>query len=228
MNAKWLLTIIFFVSLAGCGDSKEQVYAFNSDFNVDSNGWVVGFSDYEPSLAEGFDFRSGVRAIPSDPNKQGFLVAAQNRSDDLFMFLKTKLTGLEPYKSYSLIAQISFYSNAGSGCVGIGGAPGENVYLKVGHANDEPQQVGYDLNVDKGGQSDSGRNALLVGNVAIDGLGCSGEKLGRKSIVSDQISPLILETDKYGSVWVFVGTDSGFEGLTELYYEHIKLTLVAQ
>lgn len=230
MRINWFTTATLFVvmSLASCGDHTEEVYEFISDFNVGGNDWAHGFSDYDPSFAEGFEFQYGIRSIPGMGDTKGFLLAAQNRSDDLFMFLKTRLTGLEPYRRYSLVAQISFYSNAGSNCVGIGGAPGENVYLKVGYSTDEPIQNGYDLNVDKGGQSDSGRNAMLVGNVAIDGLECTGQKLGRKHVISKSDSPLILDTDDSGSVWIFVGTDSGFEGLTELYYESIKLILKPQ
>ncbi|MDE0699169.1 MAG: hypothetical protein OXH61_00425 [Acidimicrobiaceae bacterium] len=36
---------------------------------------------------------------------------------------------------------------------------------------------------------------------------------------------LTVETDDDGSVWLIVGTDSGFEGLTRLYYDRIAYTL---
>ena len=36
---------------------------------------------------------------------------------------------------------------------------------------------------------------------------------------------LIVETDGDGRVWLIVGTDSGFEGLTRLYYDRISFTL---
>ena len=31
-----------------------------------------------------------------------------------------------------------------------------------------------------------------------------------------------------GALWLLVGTDSGFEGLTALYYQRIEVTLTAQ
>lgn len=223
-----LIPLVAMLTLTGCNDGGNASYEFYTDFNKSADGWIHGFSDFEPTLSEGFEFRFGINSIPLAPEKKGFLLSAQNRSDDLFMFLKTKLTGLNPNKRYSLQAKISFYSNGGAGCVGIGGAPGENVYLKVGHSVEEPKQVGYDLNVDKGGQSDSGRNSRLIGNVAVDGIGCNGTALGKKSVSTDKQQSLTVETDAAGAVWVFVGTDSGFEGLTTLYYETIKLQLTPE
>jgi hypothetical protein len=223
-----VMPLVVMLSLTGCNDSRDSSHEFYTDFNKSTDGWMHGFSDFEPTLSEGFEFRFGVNTIPVAPDRKGFLLSAQNRSDDLFMFLKTRLTGLTPNERYSLHANVSFYSNGGAGCVGIGGAPGENVYLKVGHSIAEPRQIGYDLNVDKGGQSDSGRNALFIGNVAVDGIGCSGTALGKKSVSTDNQQPLTVETDATGAVWVFIGTDSGFEGLTTLYYETIKLQLTPE
>ncbi|MCH8309538.1 MAG: YbaY family lipoprotein, partial [Chloroflexi bacterium] len=40
--------------------------------------------------------------------------------------------------------------------------------------------------------------------------------------------PLSVTTDANGGVWLVVGTDSGFEGLTTLYYSRIRYTFVAE
>ena len=37
--------------------------------------------------------------------------------------------------------------------------------------------------------------------------------------------PLVVVTDSEGGVWLIVGTDSGFEGLSGLYYARISYTL---
>ena len=39
--------------------------------------------------------------------------------------------------------------------------------------------------------------------------------------------PLSVTTDSDGAVWLIVGTDSGFEGLTRLYYARISYVLSA-
>ena len=37
--------------------------------------------------------------------------------------------------------------------------------------------------------------------------------------------PLTVRTDAEGSAWIFVGSDSGFEGTTSLYYDRIDVVL---
>ncbi len=37
-----------------------------------------------------------------------------------------------------------------------------------------------------------------------------------------------LATDADGNMWIFAGTDSGFEGLTTLYYTEVNITLEAK
>ena len=41
-------------------------------------------------------------------------------------------------------------------------------------------------------------------------------------------SPLSVEADDEGRVWLVVGTDSGFEGLAALYYAHISYELAVE
>lgn len=38
-------------------------------------------------------------------------------------------------------------------------------------------------------------------------------------------SLVVVKADDSGSGWLIVGTDSGFEGLTRLYYDRISFTL---
>jgi putative lipoprotein len=47
-------------------------------------------------------------------------------------------------------------------------------------------------------------------------------------MLTSEGSPLSVTTDASGGMWLIVGTDSGFEGLTALYYSRISYTLVAE
>ena len=58
--------------------------------------------------------------------------------------------------------------------------------------------------------------------------------VGHPDIVGDEFrlktldsmdSPVVVEADDAGGAWLIVGTDSGFEGLTRLYYDWISFTL---
>jgi len=57
------------------------------------------------------------------------------------MFLKRRLSsadGVVVGMSYEITFKIVFASGAPTGCGGIGGAPGESVYLKAGASPAEP------------------------------------------------------------------------------------------
>lgn len=215
--------------LSGCELDliAEEGRAFNYDFNAGAQGWVSGFSDYPTENATSYQLSSGIKALPQNPTRSGFFISGMNRSDDLFMFLKRQFSGLEPSTKYYARVRLTFLSDAGADCTGIGGAPGESVYLKFGYGDKEPKQEGYYLNLDKGQQSESGAQARVVGNVAVQGASCDGGKFVEKTIQTTTAERIPVFSNAQGQVWLFVGTDSGYEGLTSLYYTSIEIALEA-
>lgn len=213
--------------LSGCNVDliPEEGRAFNYDFNAGAQGWTAGFSDYPADNAASYQLASGIRTLPFNASKSGFFISGMNRSDDLFMFLKRQFSGLEPSSKYYARVRLSFLSNAGVDCVGVGGAPGESVYLKFGYGDKEPKQDGYDLNLDKGQQSADGTHAKVIGNVAALGTDCSGQKFAEKTVQTTTAQRIPVYSNAQGQVWLFVGTDSGYEGLTSLYYSSIEIAL---
>ena len=63
---------------------------------------------------------------------------------------------------------------------------------------------------------------VVIGNVAHPGV--TGREYRIKTMNNDG-KPLTVETDGEGRLWLIVGTDSGFEGLTTLYYDRISYRL---
>lgn len=213
--------------LSGCNIDliPEEGRAFNYDFNAGAQGWTAGFSDYPADNAASYQLQSGIKALPQNSGKSGFFVSGMNRSDDLFMFLKRQFSGLEPSTKYYARVRLSFLSNAGVSCMGVGGAPGESVYVKFGYGDKEPKQEGYYLNLDKGQQAESGSYAKVIGNVAAQGADCSGVKFAEKTIQTTTTERIPVYSNAQGQAWLFVGTDSGYEGLTSLYYTSIEIAL---
>ncbi|WP_233079692.1 hypothetical protein [Rheinheimera soli] len=213
--------------LSGCDveliSGKDKAYNFN--FNSGAQGWSAGFSDYPADNAVIYQLESGIRTLPGEASTKGFYLSGMNRSDDLFMFLKNQFSGLEPSTKYYARVRLTFLSNAGVNCVGVGGAPGESVYLKFGYGDKEPKQEGYYLNLDKGQQSQSGSHAKVIGDVAAQGAACDGSVFAEKTVQTTTSQRIPLYSDGQGRVWVFVGTDSGYEGLTSLYYKSIEVAL---
>jgi hypothetical protein len=185
-------------------------------------------------------FEAGIRPLPSELgiNGTGYYLQGINHSDDLFMFLKRRLgidDGMVPNQEYLLRFTIVFASNAPSGAVGIGGSPGESVFLKAGASIVEPDVYldsdnGYYLvSVDKGsGNSGNGTAASVIGDIA-NGLSADEIDIENPPYVSlkrEYEHEYTVTANLDGELWLLVGTDSGFEGLTGIYYQSIAVTLI--
>lgn len=206
--------------------SDPETITLETQFNNGVHGWHHGISDLPPGSAQQYGFAAGLSGLPADPDKQGYRMTSHNQSDDVFMFLKRKITALEPDYDYRLTGEFTFLSNAGVGCTGIGGSPGESVYMKSGAHELEPVQADYYLNLDIGSQSNSGNDAIVTGNAAVEGASCTNPDVFReKTLQLSAADDFIFTTSSDGDAWVFVGSDSGFEGISTFYYLTIKLTL---
>jgi len=121
---------------------------------------------------------------------------------------------------------VEFATSAASGCSGIGGPPGESVYLKAGAANFEPKSEAVDgffeMNIDKGQQAAGGKDAVVLGHVGNNSGDCTGNTWEYKTLTLDSFT---VQTDVWSRIWLIIGTDSGFEGRTTLYYTNIKVKL---
>lgn len=205
------------------------------DFAQGDQGWSADFADLPVDPGDTYELDSGIRDLPSDlgVDGTGYRLQSHNRSDDVFMFLTRKLTaadGIVAGREYQVKFTIKFASNAPTGAMGIGGAPGESVVLKAGASTTEPKAVeqdGYDrLNVDKGNNSEGGPAASVVGNIA-NGLELQDGQTSVPyvSLTREHTHTATVKADAEGNLWLIVGTDSGFEGLTTIDFQSIAVTL---
>ena len=201
---------------------------FDFSFETDADGWVVDFADlpedYDQSI---YELDGGHRALPDGLDGAGMYVQGHNRSDDLFMYLKRRVDSLTPAASYTVSATIDLATDVALGLVGIGGAPGESVFVKAGASTAEPEaapdSTGHlRMNIDKGNQSRGGSQMVVLGTVGHPDI--VGDEYRLKTLDSMD-SPVVVKADDSGNAWLIVGTDSGFEGLTRLYYDRISFTL---
>ena len=158
------------------------------DFAQSDHGFLAGFADYpqngDPSQ---YQFTNSWQARPTNlGGSSALFISGVNRSDDLFMFWKKRITGLPPNTSVILTMEIQLGSKYAEGLVGVGGAPGEGVTIKAGAVAFEPESV-VEPREHQHGQ------------------------------------PLSSRTASDGSLWLIFGTDSGFEGLTALYYSRLTV-----
>lgn len=232
-----LLTLVTFTPIALAQGTPSPV-SVSFDFRNGAVGWEAGFADYPPSTDKNdlYELRAEIRSLPPELglNGTGFYIQGHNRSDDLFMFMKRRLDsadGIVAGQTYQITFTLVFASNAPSGCAGAGGAPGEDVTLKAGASPAQPIALfdarlfsGLRMNVDKGDQSQGGIEGSTTGNIA-NGRPCD---LGPYPFVSIQRThqhTSLVNANSKGELWLLVGTDSGFEGFTSLYYQRIDVTL---
>ena len=200
----------------------EQV-EFQFDMSETAEAWEVGFSDFPIGSEDQFELNSEWKALPAPLSGKGILVEGHNYSDDLFMFVKRRVTGLEPNTVYDVKLELEIASNSPKNCFGIGGAPGESVYVKGGVSLVEPKAIAdgtdYRMNIDKNNQSQSGRDAVVMGDMAVGDGNCSGpQDYEFKSFSTEDLKVV---ADEEGSAWIFFGTDSGYEGKTSMYYTNV-------
>lgn len=236
MKPMYLLLIIFSVLLTSCAVKYEKSYQFSYSFDEDQEGWVAGFADlpadYEPEL---FILDSGWGELPSGLEGNAVYLSGFNTSDDLFMYLQKHITGLKPETTYQVNFSVDLATNTPEGMMGIGGSPGENVYVKAGAVNSEPELVTDEINwlrmnFDKGNQASEGVDVINLGTIAnpnIDLETFTGEEYALMTL-DNQGVPFTVTSDKDGGIWVIVGSDSGFEGATTIYYDSIEVELIEE
>jgi hypothetical protein len=228
-----ILVLLFLVGIpfiVGCNkdDDNPNTKTFTYDFSTNQDGWLGGFADYSDADATtnyNLVFLRTTLPVPLNTSKSALKIGGTNYSDDLFMYIKKKIVGLEPNKTYKIKFDIEFASNAPTNQLGSGGPP-DAVFMKVGATLIEPNSVlqnsdlHYRMNLDKGHQAIDGANMYNIGNIGV------ADNITQYTLISRNNSsrPFAITTNSSGEIWVIIGTDSGFESRTELFYNRITLT----
>jgi hypothetical protein len=228
-----ILVIAGFFAMGACADAMEDnaffLYTYDANFGDSMDGWWGDFADYPAGEndSSGYELQIEYHDLPANvaSGHKALMLSGNNHSDDLFMFIKKRITGLSPSTEYTLAISVEFASNAPIGSVGAGGAPGESVFLKVGATAIEPKKViegdYYRMNIDKGNQSQGGENMIAIGNIAVSSTTTDFTTITRDNSSSSN-QPFTAKSNSRGELWLVIGTDSGFEGVTTLYYTHIN------
>lgn len=208
---------------------KTNSVALSFDFATSASGWSGDFADYPVGEEAFFELAWGWDVLPEGLGGHGMRMSGNNHSDDLFMFLRRRVAGLRPSTCYRADYRLILATNASTGCIGVGGAPGEAVFVKAGASTVEPvpliaEDGNYRLNVDKGNQAQGGRDAVVVGDLANGDTDCANPSYRLKRLANEPGS-LDATSDKDGALWLFVGTDSGFEATSTPFYSEIAISL---
>jgi hypothetical protein len=198
-------------------------------FDLDQGymGWEPGFADYAVGDEADVMPDHGHEALPDGLGGSGVYLEGRNTPDDLFMYLKRRLSGLVADTDYWVTLEVTLASKYPEGSFGVGGSPGDSVYMKVGASGFEPDRYedglgDWRMTVDKGQQLVGGRHAHTTGTIA------KPEDGTEDYVLLSRDNPdraILARTDPEGDLWAFLGTDSGFEGLTRVYYTRVVVTV---
>jgi hypothetical protein len=233
-------TLVVFISftLTCLAQGAPSPVSVSFDFRNGPLGWQAGFADYPPTTDKNgfYELLAEVRTLPPElgVNGTGFYIQGNNHSDDLFMFLKRRLNsadGIVAGQTYQITFTLVFASSAQSGCFGIGGSPGDSVGLKAGASPAEPLAL-FDaspliswlrMNVSK--DPNQGNVAASPTGSIANGIPCGSAQNSYVSIKRTHQHTSLVNANSRGELWLLIGSDSGFEGLTALYYQTIDVTL---
>lgn len=206
--------------------SEAQTYTY--DFAVSDNQFEGGVSDFHTTQSDQHMFTFDNRPFqpPLDTMQLAQFMSGVNPSDDLFMFMKKKITGLQPNTTYSVTFVVEFASKYPTNAFGVGGPPGEGVTMKAGLTLIEPDTITTDkggsfvaMNIDKGNQSQPGADMDTIGHVGVE----DTTTVYTMKTNDNVTHPFIFTTDHTGEAWFIIGTDSGFEAETALFYSTITV-----
>jgi hypothetical protein len=202
------------------------------DFDDDTyQGFAVGMTDFSDETRG--DLEHSVDDLPAPLSGGGIRIFADNHSDDLWHFIARSFgpaEGVAASQAYRVTIRVRVASNTPSGCGGVGGPP-DAVKLKAGVVGSEPRPVrgqdGYTgFSADKGNQSQVGSEAVDLGTIGTSGQNCAGG--ANPWEILDRSGTMSATSAGDGTLWVYLGGDSGFEAATTLYYDQVELTLTPE
>lgn len=225
-------SVSFSAATTSALDIKTYKYAFSKKDN-----FKVSYADYPAGEDEFYElnYKNGAK-LPHEINTQhphGLKISGNNHSDDLFMYAYKKITGLKPNTPYHVSFSLEFAANAPTGSSGVGGSPGDSVFVKIGAVNQEPQRFidedhYYKIALDKGNQLQDGKDMIFIGTVGVD----TQDSIYRlktlpylpDEVMQKKLTQFRVTTDNQGQAWVVFGTDSGYEATSTFFYTNLSLT----
>ena len=170
-------------------------------------------------------FTRSALPAPLNGSVNAIKISGNNHSDDLLSLIVRKIENLEPNTVYSVTFEIELASNVTSNSPGIGGSP--DLEFGVGGLTYRPENTismgYYRPNFTSRLQSRESNEVLKsVGRIGVSPDYPAPFTLINRNNLSD---PMPLKTNANGELWLMMGTDSGFEGITTLYYKSILVRM---
>jgi hypothetical protein len=204
------------------------------DFATGTQGFTSGHSDWS-DLDMGDLMVTPGNPMPAPLAGNGLRVASINRSDDQWVFIARELNatdGITASTSYDVVLRARIATQLQAGCPGVGGSA-EAVTLKGGAVGRAPavarDSAGRtEFNLQKGNQTELGPDAVLLGSGTVVGTGTRCEapvETNPGELITRVGAPMRVQSDASGRLWVYIGTDSGYETGFTIWYRDVEVVL---
>jgi hypothetical protein len=223
------LPIIFLI--AGCKKDDNKLFQlpaeYNFEFSKNAEGWSGFFSDYPASDSQIYelDFALTHLPVPLDEDVKALKISGNNHSDDLLSIIYRKFDNLQPNKEYSITFDIELATHVATGSPGIGGSPDLSYGaggIPYAPQNTEDYMKWYRPNFVSALQAQESNNVMMIlGTIGVADSTTQFTLINRNNLSN----PMRLKASNKGELWLLIGTDSGFEGITTLYYKSIRIRL---
>ncbi|HHT0592226.1 TPA: hypothetical protein ACTXXA_002211 [Legionella anisa] len=233
MKRPVLFFIFLIASYSAFALNNPELKSYKYTFSKKEN-FKVSFADYPKGEEKFFElqFKNGAK-LPHEINTSlhGLKISGNNHSDDLFMYAYKKIKDLKPNTTYQVSFSLEFASNAPEGSIGSGGSPGDSVYVKIGAVSHKPQRYvddsnHYRINLDKGNQALDGKDMITIGSIGVETANSIYRLKTLPYLPSEEIQSKLANyttrTNNKGEVWLVLGTDSGFESTTTIFYTNLS------
>ncbi|OJV16549.1 MAG: hypothetical protein BGO21_27105 [Dyadobacter sp. 50-39] len=217
-----LITILAAAGLWGCNkDSLDASITVDSNFQAGGgNGWTAGFSGYAATAdSSQLDTVAATALLPRglDTTQYGYRILSRYSKGNMFSYLKKRVTGFTPNKSYEMTLQVDLATRYSASSIV------DKVTFKAGVSTIEPLTTKltsgiYAFNLDKGTGSQSGKDVLLIGSIASSNPDSQYYTLKR---YSNDGQPVTLTANNQGELWFYAGTDSDYKDTTIFYFDRI-------
>jgi len=236
----WLASLLPITSLAAVDNThiESNIITYKYSFAKKDN-YQVSYADYPAGKEDFYSLTSEQDAklpVEIKTSMRGLKISGNNHSDDLFMYTYKKLTGLQPNTEYHTRFSLELASNARTDSVGVGGSPGSAVSVKIGVVTEQPERYidvdgYYRMQLDKGNQSSDGKDMLLLGNVGVE---TENQTYLLKTLpdrpndeLLEKIARYTVTSNEKGEAWLILGTDSGYESVSTIFYTNVVVELIA-
>ncbi len=201
------------------------------DFASGPHGWMPAFCDYPVGEEDAHELFAGSSRLPDplDQSRRALVICGNNVDEDLFMYYRRKIDGLEPGRDYLISFTLEIASDAPRGCMDRCGKYSGGAALLAGASQEEPEPIevegSHRFPLEKGRPAWDEQTVVLLGNATAGHMDCSDNapyELQRFGTGSTRVKATAGPT---GELWLFFGTDSQVPGTTRLYYTRLTLGL---